>query len=141
MVQNPYFQNVASEFIAIAIIVLVSWTAYRFTQRRALLRFFHCVGTKRVVLYLSNLKIRTGGAIGVDEQPRSFGETAIPLSEVNIIPWFQRLFNFLVPGLSSQPGIFRWLLISDVTVARKAIQERPAVLRRSPGCRKRLCDC
>ncbi len=113
---NPYVQNVVSEFIAIALIVATGWLVYKLTGRARLLRFFDCAASKRVVLYLSNLRVRAGGSLGVDDVPRAFNEVAIPLYEVNLVSLFQRLFNFVVPGVDSQPGFLRSLLISDVAV-------------------------
>ena len=116
MLANPYIQNVVSEFIAIALIVATGWLVYRLTGRSRLLRFFDCAASKRVVLYLSNLRVRASGSLGVDNVPRAFNEVAIPLYEVNLVGLFQRLFNFVVPGVDSQPEFLKWLLISDVVV-------------------------
>lgn len=45
-----------------------------------------------------------------------FGASALPLYEAKLIPIFQRLFNFVIPCVESQPGFLKWLFISDVTV-------------------------
>ena len=116
MFENPYFQNVASNLITLSLITLVGWIIYYFTRRSSLLGFFNIKSSKRIVLYLSNLRIQPGGAIGIDNVPRSFGASAIPLYEAELVPIFQRLFNFVIPGIESQPGFLRWLLISDVAV-------------------------
>ena len=47
---------------------------------------------------------------------RSFQQSAIPLYEAGIIAVFQRLFNFVIPGVESQPGFLKRLLVSDVEV-------------------------
>ena len=86
------------------------------TRRRRLLTFFDLKGRKRLVLYLSNVCVQPGGSVGVDGKPRSYSGTAIPGNETILIPLFQRLFNFVIPGLSEQPGLLKWLLISDVAV-------------------------
>jgi hypothetical protein len=116
LLNNPYFQNVASDFIFLAIIVAIGWLIYYFTDRSRLLGFFNIRERKRIVVYLSHLQIRAGGAIGVDDRPRTYGSSAIPLYEANLIPAFQRLFNFLIPGVESQPGFLKWLLVSDISV-------------------------
>lgn len=116
MLQNPYIQNILSEFIALGIIFFVGWVIYHFTTRRRLLSFFGVKDSKRIVLYLSNLRVLAGGALGIDGIPRSFGESAIPLYESNLVSIFQRLFNFVIPGIESQPGFLKWVLLSDVTV-------------------------
>jgi len=119
MFNNPYFQNVASDFITLVILVLIGWLIYSFSHRSPLLKFFGIKKTKKIVLYLSHLRIRAGqncGAVGVDDVVRSFQESALPLYETRLIAIFQRLFNFVIPGISSQPGFLKWLLISDVEV-------------------------
>lgn len=116
MLSNPYFQNVVSEYIALGLLIVVAWIVVRATGRRRLLRFFAIKSDRRLVIYLSNLNIRAGGATGVDGAPRSFAEAAVPAYEVELIRPFQRLFNFVVPGVESLPGPLKWLLMSDVSV-------------------------
>lgn len=116
ILNNPYFQNVASEFIALGLIILVGWVIYHFTTRSPLLTFFNIRRSKRIALYLSRLRILEGGAVGIDNVPRSFRASAIPLYEADLIPVFQRLFNFIIPGVDSLPGFLKRVLISDVDV-------------------------
>jgi len=116
VVSNPYFQNVTSDFITLLIFVVVGWLVHRLMTRARLLTFFGVKGRKRVVLYLSSVRVMPGGSVGVDNQPRSYGGIAIPENEARLIPLFQRLFNFLVPGFESQPGPLKMLTMSDVTV-------------------------
>jgi hypothetical protein len=116
MLSNPWFQNIASNLLTILIIAIVGWLIYFFTRRARLLAFFGLKGQKRLVLYLSNVKVQQFGSVGVDGQPRSYAGTAIPDNEAVLIPIFQRVFNFVVPGLSEQPGLLKWFLISDVAV-------------------------
>jgi len=113
---NPYFVNIASNLLFLILVVLVGLIVYQVTGRRALLRFFRIERTKRINLYLSHLRVNPFGAIGMDGTPRSFGGTAIPFAESRNVAIFQRLFNYVVPGVSSQPGLLKWLLISDVEV-------------------------
>ena len=116
MISDPWFQNVGSNLLTILIIAAVGWGIHRITRRARLLRFFGLKQERRLVLYLSNVRVVTGGAIGIDEKPRSYSGTAIPDNEVGLIPVFQRLFNFIIPGVTEQPGFLKWLLISDVQV-------------------------
>lgn len=113
---SPWFENIASNLLTILIIAIVGWLAYFFTRRGRLLRFFGLKGQKRLILYLSNVQVQRGGSVGVDGQPRAYAGTAIPENEAILIPIFQRLFNFVIPGLAEQPGPLKWLLISDVAV-------------------------
>jgi hypothetical protein len=112
----PYVQNVVSDFIFLLLSFLLGWIVYRVTRRAPLCAFFQLKDTKRLVLYVSRLRIQVGGAIGIDDVPRSFGESAIPLYESNLIPIFQRLFNLIIPGVEALPGLLKRLLVSDVEV-------------------------
>jgi hypothetical protein len=117
IILNNYFINVASEFIAFALLIFLAWLIYHLTKRRKLLKFFNLTESKRLVVYLSHLRIVSGGALGIDNVPRSFGESAIPLTEVRLISLFQRLFNFVIPGVDNLPGFLKFLLISDIDVS------------------------
>jgi hypothetical protein len=114
--QNPYFQNTISSFIFLFLILAGGWIVHHFSTRRALLSFFNITHPKRIIIYLSHLRITEGGAIGIDNIPRSFAQSAIPVYESNLIPIFQRLFNVVIPGVESQPGFLQKLLVSDVAV-------------------------
>jgi hypothetical protein len=116
LLDNPYFQNVASEFIALLLLVLGGLALYHATGRRRLLRFFNIHQTKTVAIYFSNVFVPTGGSVGVDGVARSFSGSAIPLSEVHLVPAFQRLFNLLIPGADSLPGFLKYLILSGITV-------------------------
>src|SRR5260370_20498905 len=113
---NPYFINVASNFIFLSILVVLGLVVHYLTKRRALLKFFRIGKTKRINLYLSRLRVSPFAAIGVDCLPRSFGGLAIPFAESRYITLFQRLFNYGVPVVASQPGLLKWLLVFDVEV-------------------------
>ncbi len=109
-------QNLVAELLFVLFLLVLGWLLYRVTHRRPLLSFFDTTRRKRLVVYLSNLSIQRGGAAGVDRRPRSFGESALPAYEVDLIPWLQRLFNYVVPGTTEQPGFLKWLQLSDVAV-------------------------
>lgn len=109
-----FLVNLASNIATILLIVLAGWIVHVCTGRRDLLAFFHVGKAKRLVLYLSNLRVQQGGTVGLDNRPRAFSSNAIPAYEANLIPVYQRLFNFVIPGVRSQPGFLKWLLISDV---------------------------
>jgi len=109
-------QNLVSDLLFLFVLLALGWLLYRVTHRRSLLSFFDIRRSKRLVVYLSNLSIQPGGAIGVDKLQRSFSESALPAYEVDLILWLQRLFNYVVPGTTEQPGLLKWLQLSDVAV-------------------------
>jgi hypothetical protein len=80
------------------------------------LSFFGIKHSKKLFVYLSNLAVQRGGSLRVDGSPGAFGESAIPAYEADLMPWLQRLFNFVVPGTKEQPGFLKWLQLSDVSV-------------------------
>lgn len=119
LINDPYFQNIASDFIYLFIILFIGWLIYLSTHRSKLLKFFGLKENKKIILYTSNLKITPGlnsGAIGVDQIVRNFSENAIPVYEVNLIAIYQRLFNFIIPGINSLPFLLKQLLNSDIEV-------------------------
>lgn len=116
IIDNPYFQNVSSEFIALFLLVLIGYFIYQMTGRRKLLSFFHVGQDKRFIVYLSSVNVTAGGSVGVEGNPLSFAGPTFALTEVYLIGLIQRLFNYITPGVDSLPGIFKSILISDVTV-------------------------
>lgn len=113
---NPYFQNVASDFIGLAIIALFGVLGYLLSRRRQLLRFFGCSGTRRIHLYLSNLDIVFGGAKDSSGLTRTYHGPSTPGYELPFIPALYRLFMAPVPGVSSQSGFWRYLALREVEV-------------------------
>lgn len=88
------------------------------TGRRRLLRFFGVLKTNRLSIYLSLLRIIPGGALGADNQPRSFGGIAIAANEGELLAVYNQLFNYKVPVLQEQPGSYwRSILLYDVTIS------------------------
>lgn len=120
MLSNPWFQNIASNLITIALVAAFAWVLHLVTRRSRLLSFFGLKKSKRLVLYLSNVRVQQFGSIGVDGQPRAYSGTAIPENEAFLVATFQRLFNFVVPGLGDHPEFLKWLLISDIRVESAA---------------------
>lgn len=108
--------NIVSDFIFLLIVVLLGWIFYRLTQRTQLLRFFGVEASRRIVVYLSNLRIIPGGAVGIDGQGRSYQGSAIAFGELLVANRFRDLFNYILPSLADRPGLLSRLLISDVQV-------------------------
>ena len=117
ILNNPYFQNTASSLITVAVLTIVGIAVYRLSHRRRLLGFFGCLRTRKVNLYLSNLDIIYGGAADPEGLPRAYRGPSTPGYELPFIPVIYNLFMALVPGLSSQPGIWKYLATRDLEVA------------------------
>ncbi len=94
----------------------VGWIVYFFTERRKLLRFFNIEDTKRLVIYLGNLRIIRGGSLGTDDLPRGYSGTTIVYNEQVTATKFKEQFNYLVPSLSESPSFLSKILFSDIKV-------------------------
>lgn len=108
--------NILADFVFLVLVGLFAWLAYVPTRRSRLLKFFGVATSRRIVVYLSNLRIMQGGAIGLDGQPRSYQGTAVPLMEMSVASRFRGLFGLPFPALTDRPGVVSKLLLSDVQV-------------------------
>lgn len=109
-------QNIIADFLFILLVIVLGWILYSLTRRNQLLRFFGIDRSRRLVIYLSNLQVMSGGAIGIDGRPRSYQGEAAAFRELQVASRFRELFNYLVPSLADRPGILSRLLVSDVQV-------------------------
>jgi len=113
---NQIFVNILSDIIFLLILIAFGWLLFLVTQRFKLLRFFGIEKTRRIVIYLSNLRVTPYGAIGVDGKKRSYEGSAGAFGEIHVANRFRNLFNYILPSLSNNPGVLSKLLISDVKV-------------------------
>jgi hypothetical protein len=110
------FINICSDFIFLLIAIGIGWLFYLITKRFELLRFFGIEKTHRVVIYLSNIRVKKFGSIGIDGKERSYNSPSGAFGEIHVANRFRDLFNFILPSISDNPGILGKLLISDVKV-------------------------
>ncbi|MEA3375338.1 MAG: hypothetical protein U9R72_03970 [Chloroflexota bacterium] len=75
--------------------------------RRRLLTFFGVKSSRRIVVYLSNLGVRAGGASGADGRARSYAGSAVPNEEREVADRFRELF-------ARPPGLLRFLGTSSL---------------------------
>jgi hypothetical protein len=108
--------GVISNFIFLLLIVGIGWTIYFFTERRKLLGFFNIKNTKRLVIYLGNLRIIQGGSLGTDNLTRGYCGTTIVYSEQVTATKYKERFNYLVPSISESPTFLSKILFSDIIV-------------------------
>ena len=106
--------NLISDFLFLLIVIIIGWIFYALTQRSKVLKFFGIDGSRRIAVYLSNLRVQRGGSIGVDGRPRAYQGTAIAFGEMLAANRFREVFNYILPSLSDKPGILSKLLISDI---------------------------
>jgi hypothetical protein len=108
--------NIVSDILFCLILVILGWVIFVITQRNKLLKFFGVYEHRRIVAYLSNLRIIRRGAIGIDGRRYSYQGAASAFLEMRVANQFRDMFNYLLPSLSERPGILSKLLISDVQV-------------------------
>jgi hypothetical protein len=109
-------ENVIADIIFLVVAIVLGWTLFLFTRRRQLLKFFGIDTSRRIVIYLSNLRVKPFGTIGMDGQERSYEGSTVAFYEMLVANRFRDLFNYPLPSLSEKPGVLSKLLISDVQV-------------------------
>ena len=110
-------------------------------RRRALLSLFQVGKSKRLVIYLSRVEVVQGGSVGVGGVVRSFAGPTVTASEASAATLLAGIFEYLIPGLESQPGILKTLFTRDISVfvqpspilVQQIPQEVPIVTVGSPG--------
>jgi hypothetical protein len=108
--------DVLSHFIFAILLLVIGWLLYFFTERKKQLNFFGIKTTKRIVIYLSNLRIVRGGSIGIDNNPRAYSGTTVVYNEQLVASKFKERFNFLLPSLSENSSILNNILFADIKV-------------------------
>lgn len=108
------FFGIVSAILFLILCVVSTWLYQYFSRRKKLFEFFNVKITKKLVLYVSHLRIIPGGAIGINGKQRSFGESAVPLTEARLASLFQRLFVSAIPSLETLPGFLKRIAIADI---------------------------
>ncbi len=108
--------GVISNTIFFGITIVIGWSAFLIVRRRRLLKFFGIGETKRITVYLSNIRVVEGGSVGTDGKPRRYAGTTVTIGEAVQANLFPNLFSYRIPGLSDKPGILKYLMVSDVKV-------------------------
>lgn len=107
--------GITANFLFPLIIIIAGWTIYYFSERRKLLSFFN-ITDKRLVIYLSNLRIVKGGSIGTDGKQRNYSGSTVVYNEQIAANKFKESFNYLLPSLSESPSFLSKILFVDIKV-------------------------
>lgn len=116
MIGNIFAGFLANLLFAIFLIA-VGWLIYLITERRRLLRFFNIADTKRLAIYLSNLRVIPGGTLGIDNINRTYYGHAVVYNEQLYATKFKERFNYLVPSLSESPTFLSKIIFADINVS------------------------
>ncbi len=114
--KDNIISGVISNIIFLALLIIFGWLVYFFTERRKLLGFFGIKNSKRLVIYLGNLRILQGGSLGVDNRPRNYKGTTIVYNEQLTASKYKEKFNYLIPSISDSPSFLSKILFSDIKV-------------------------
>lgn len=108
--------NIWSDLFFFIIPIGVAWLAYKYSDRRKLLEFFAIEKTKTIAIYVSNILVKEGGAIGVDGNPLEYTGISVAFGELEGARWLEGLFRYFIPSFTELSGIFRKILIADIKV-------------------------
>jgi len=106
--------NLIADFLFVVIAIGIGWVIFIFTKRTRLLKFFGIGDNRRLVIYLSDLRLKSGDTFGIDDKRRSYTGSAVAFGEMQSANRFRDLLNYFLPSLSETPGFLSKLLISDV---------------------------
>ncbi len=108
-------ENLVADIILVVLAIFAGWLWITLTQRKKLLQFFGVSETKRLNIYLSNLRVMVFGAIGTTGKKMSYEGTSVPYGEMEVAIKIQRLFAFIIPALAEASNAIGKLFLSDVS--------------------------
>ncbi len=108
--------GLASNFLFLLLIILISYFLFFIRRRKNLYDFFNITNSRKLIIYLSHLKIHQGGSHGFDGIPRSFQGYCVTYAEYLFSEELKSIFYYPIPALSEQPGILKKLLVADIQV-------------------------
>jgi hypothetical protein len=110
-------------------VLLVLGSGCYLWRRCALLSLFQVGKSKRLIIYLSRVDVVPGGSVGVGGVVRNFAGPTVTASEASAATLLAGLFEYLIPGLESQPGIMKTLFTRDISVL---VQPSPTSVQQIP---------
>ena len=118
------WESILTGFVANLVFLIfmafVGWSLFAITHRKSLYSFFNVTSSRRLIIYLSNLQVVRGGAIGVDARPRSYQGITVTFFEYSVSEALRRMFYYPIQTITGQPGLLRKLFISDIQIEIKA---------------------
>ena len=105
--------GIIANLIFSLLVLLICWGLYLIFRRRKVKKFFK-IKDRRVTIYLSNIRVRSGGAIGVDGQERSYAGSTVSFGESYQASQFFSIFNYPIPSIQNKPGILKHLVVADI---------------------------
>jgi len=112
---SGFFVGILSS-IAFLVLLVIAGSGLLLWRRRRLLDLFRVSKDRGLTIFLSRLEIEQWGSIGFDGQPRSFAGPAVTAREAAAASDLRSIFEYLIPGLESQPGLLKTLFTRDIDV-------------------------
>ncbi len=112
---SDFFTNIAASVAYTCAVFFIAWSVI-IRKRVKLLKFFGIVKQKKLSIFLSDIYVTPGGAIGVDGKRRNFSGPAFAYAENKVALMLKDIFNYILPSVSESPGILSKIFISDVTI-------------------------
>ncbi|MFV2044915.1 MAG: hypothetical protein ACC700_16975 [Anaerolineales bacterium] len=109
-------ENLVADLLFILLAIAVGWGWLVLTRRTKLQRFFGASDSKRLVIYLSNLRVLPFGSAGISGQRMSYQGSAVPYGELQGANKIRDLHSFLVPSIAEPGGALRRFLFVDISV-------------------------
>jgi hypothetical protein len=106
--------NVFSDLITLGLLAFIAWIFFVVRYRDPLMKFFNVRANKRVVVYLSNIRVTRSK--GIDDIPRAYEGSAVVFGELNTVKEITNLFSYPFPASdnNSIDTILRKLRLVDV---------------------------
>ena len=109
-------ENIVADILFILLAIAIGWIWVVLTRRRGLQQFFGASASKRIVIYLSNIRVLPFGSAGISGQRMSYQGSAVPHGELQGANKIRDLHSFLVPSIAEPGGALRRFLFTDVSV-------------------------
>lgn len=100
-------------FLLLLLLLGGGWYLWR---RRVLLDLFQVSKSKQLLIYVSRIEVVRGGSVGVDGAVRGFYGPTLTAAEAGAATLLARIFEYIIPGMESQPGLLNTLFTRDICV-------------------------
>jgi hypothetical protein len=94
--------NILANLITVVVLLVLGWLFYVFFGRRKLMSFFGVEREKILRIYV--------GSVSNPNAPKGF----VGFEEISEAKNLEGLFKSVIPGLADQPGLLKFLQVSDI---------------------------
>lgn len=109
-------ENVLSDFVFAFIAFVIGYLWIVISRRKQLQKFFGIKSSKRLVIYLSNIRVHRFGSIGVSDDRFSYQGSAVAYGEILGANQLRELQSFLIPSIANPQETVKNILFVDVEI-------------------------